>query len=71
MEAANPIKAYRQSEKLTQRELAGRLGVTRETLARWEAGRAPDRKVLSTITAATGIPAKVLRPDLAELMEAD
>lgn len=56
---------------LTQHGLAALLDVSRTTVARWEAGvRKTDRDLLQKIKAKTGIPARLLRPDLAELMEA-
>jgi DNA-binding XRE family transcriptional regulator len=69
MERIHPLRAYRSRHALTQTELAGSLGVARETLARWETGASkPGRVALPTIEAKTGIPAKELRPDLAEIL---
>lgn len=46
------------------------LGVARLTVLRWENDqRRIDASLLPTITEKTGIPAKALRPDLAELLE--
>jgi transcriptional regulator with XRE-family HTH domain len=65
----HPLRAYRSRENLTQAQLAKRLGLRRETIARWEIGAArPDRALLSDIEAKTGVPAKELRPDLAEIL---
>lgn len=71
MERVHPLKAYRSREKLTQGQLAKLLGVERETVGRWETGRNPDSKLLPRIAARTGIPAKELRPDLAENLGVD
>lgn len=69
---AHPLKAYRAAHRLTQGALAHQLGVERETLARWETGvRKPDVDRLASIAALTGIPARELRPDLAELIDAE
>ena len=69
MDATHPVKAYRDEHNLTQDGFADLIGVTRTTVARWETdGRKIDTELLPTITAKTGIPAKVLRPDLAELL---
>jgi transcriptional regulator with XRE-family HTH domain len=68
---AHPLKAYReaQSPPLSQAALAKQLGVDRVTVARWEIGkRRIDTSSLPEISAKTGIPAKELRPDIAELM---
>lgn len=68
---AHPLKAYRESQTphLSQAALATELGVTRGAVARWETGaRKIDTSKLHEICAKTGIPAKELRPDLAELM---
>lgn len=69
MAHVHPLKTYRSRHALTQSRLAELLGVRRETLARWEIGSSqPGRDLLPTIEAKTGIPAKELRPDLAEIM---
>lgn len=65
----HPLKLYREQESITQKELAERLQVKRNAVARWEAGmRRIDPARLPQITQLTGIPASELRPDLAELM---
>lgn len=73
MAKMHPIKAYRESQDppLTQKQLAKQLGLKfRETVARWEAGtRKIDTDKLAKVTKVTGIPARELRPDLADLME--
>jgi transcriptional regulator with XRE-family HTH domain len=65
----HPLKAHRAAKHLTQKQLADQFGVSRETLARWEIDvRKIDPARLPQITQLTGIPAALLRPDLAELM---
>lgn len=55
---------------MTRDQLADFLGVERPTVWRWETGeRKIDEKKLSLVSEKTGIPARVLRPDLAELMK--
>lgn len=62
----NPLKDFRTREGLSQDDLAKLLGVTRETVTRWENGsRKPDEERLSKIAKETGIQPSVLRPDLA------
>lgn len=69
---AHPLKNYRENQnpKLSQQALAKKLGVARLTVLRWETG---ERKInpskLSDVEEKTGIPARELRPDLAELLE--
>lgn len=67
MHDIHPLKAYRETQtpKLSQADLAAKLGVARLTVLRWETGeRKIDRSLLPTVTEQTGIPAKKLRPDL-------
>lgn len=62
----NPLKDFRTREGLSQDDLAKLIGVTRETVTRWENGsRKPDEERLSKIAKETGIQPSVLRPDLA------
>lgn len=73
MAKLHPIKAYRkaQTPPLTQEQLGKKLGVLRETVARWETrAHKIDINWLAKITKKTGIAARDLRPDLADLMEA-
>ena len=65
----NPIKAFREAHTppLSQEDLAGRIGVTRFAVLRWEAGNPPDVKVIPRLSEVTGIPPSVLRPDLASM----
>lgn len=68
----HPLKAHRAAHGLTQKQLADKFGVSRETLARWEIdARKIDPARLPHITQLTGISAAELRPDLAELMGED
>ena len=69
MQDVHPIKVYRrtQTPKLSQADLALKLGVSRLTILRWETGeRKIDPSLIPTVTERTGIPAKELRPDLIE-----
>ena len=69
MEAAHPLKTYREAQRLTQSALAERLGVARTTIARWETGeRNIDDDLLPKVSELTGITKAVLRPDLALLL---
>ena len=67
----NALRAYRDANRISQQELAGRLKVSRMTLLRWENGkRAINPDKLAEISKETGIPKRELRPDLATLMDA-
>lgn len=69
MEALSPLAAFRKRQNLSQKALAELLGKNRLTIHRWETGkRRPDPDELPNITKKTGIPARELRPDLAELL---
>lgn len=71
MAGAHPLRKYRLSQKLTQEALGKELGVTGQTVWRWENGdREIGRDQLAKITKLTGIPARQLRPDLAKFFEA-
>lgn len=68
----HPIRAHRlsQTPKLSQAGLAQQLDVSRLTVLRWEAGTSKvDEKKVVDVARITGIPAKVLRPDLIERLE--
>jgi transcriptional regulator with XRE-family HTH domain len=57
------LRNYRENQtpRISQRELAAALGVTRVTVARWEMGvRRPDRELVPEIAKLTGIPAAEL-----------
>lgn len=73
MESIHPLRAYRerQNPRLTQKQLADRLGVKKATVSRWETGaRKLDETKLTEVAEATGIAPSDLRPDLAELLRA-
>jgi transcriptional regulator with XRE-family HTH domain len=69
--ALEALKAYRQANNLTQAQLADELGTSDVTVSRWETeARKIDIDLLPMVSAKTGIPARELRPDLADLLEA-
>jgi transcriptional regulator with XRE-family HTH domain len=53
-ELASAIRAYRHSKGVTQTEFARRLGVTQQTVARWERGFPPREDLLIRIRAVIG-----------------
>lgn len=62
----HPLTDFRTREGLSQDDLAKLIGVSRETITRWENGtRKPDAATLPTIAEKTGIQPSTLRPDLA------
>jgi transcriptional regulator with XRE-family HTH domain len=65
----HPLATYREKHAMTRAALARHLSVSKTTIARWEEGsrKIRDDKV-SFVAEQTGIPAKKLRPDLAELL---
>jgi transcriptional regulator with XRE-family HTH domain len=69
----HPLKTFRETQAppLTQDQLAGLLGVSRTTVARWETGtRKLGKDWLTRVSKKTGIAPAKLRPDLAALMRA-
>jgi transcriptional regulator with XRE-family HTH domain len=67
---SHPLRAFRKKEGISQERLAELLGVSRATVIRWESGKASPRPAdLPAISEKTGIPARELRPDLAEMLE--
>jgi len=46
---ASSIRAYRRRHGMTQRELADQLGVTQQSVARWEQGSPPSRHMVRTL----------------------
>jgi transcriptional regulator with XRE-family HTH domain len=48
---AGRIRAYRLRHRMTQRDLADQLGVTQQSVARWEQGSPPRRFLLGAIEA--------------------
>lgn len=71
MEEIHPIRAYRerQNPPMSQGQFAGKVGVTRFTVMRWEAGGPIDVKLLPAVSQEIGIAAGLLRPDLVEKHE--
>ena len=62
----HPLTDFREREGLSQDDLAKLIGVSRETITRWENGtRNPDEDKLQKIAKETGIQPSTLRPDLA------
>ena len=71
METVHPLKAYREKQDppLSHEKLAALLGVTRETVSRWESGtRKIKPAILPVIAERTGISPSELRPDLASFL---
>lgn len=70
-ENAHPIKAYRERQvpPLSQGQFGERVGVTRFTVIRWENGSPIDKDKLPEVSKTIGVPAKELRPDLADEYE--
>jgi Transcriptional regulators len=67
---SHPLTTYREAQepKLTREELAEKIGVGKSTVSRWESGkRKIDDELLERVSEVTGIPASVLRPDLAKI----
>jgi DNA-binding transcriptional regulator YiaG len=65
----HPLKTFRRNHdpRLSQKALAHKLKVDRVTVARWETGAKIDQDLVPTVVRITGIPARVLRPDLAAM----
>lgn len=69
--ASHPLAQFRNEKGLSPADLARLLGVTRPTIHRWESGeRQIGRDKLDGVSEKTGIPARNLRPDLAQHFEA-
>lgn len=67
----SPLKTFRENQNppLSQQQLADLLDVSRVTVTRWESGaRKVDQDLLPKVSETTGIPKRVLRPDLIEVM---
>lgn len=68
--SVHPVRAFRlrQDPPLKQEVLAKRVGTTKPNLSRIETGKQRvSEDLLPKLVAETGIPAAVLRPDLAKL----
>lgn len=66
------IRAYRHSQtpRETVKGLAEKVGRSKATISKIENDRQlPSPKLAKALSEITGIPAKVIRPDLAELLE--
>lgn len=71
-EPKHPLETFRSAREMSRPELAGLLGVSAPTVHRWESGaRKIDTDILPRVVEVTGIPASLLRPDLAELFGAE
>jgi len=53
---ADRVRAYRSRHGLTQRELADQLGVTQQSVARWEQGSPPSRAMARTLELVLDVP---------------
>jgi len=71
MIGSQALRQYRQARGLSQAALGKELGVTGQTIWRWESGsRRIEDGLLPAIAEKTGIPVRLLRPDLARLLGA-
>lgn len=62
---AHPLREYRDQSGLTLEEMGKRIGVTKASVSRIEAGiQHPSPDLARTIETVTGIPKWQLRPDL-------
>lgn len=61
--SVHPLRAFRDTAKMTLADVGKRLGVHKTTVLRWEEGKIPAERALA-ISEATGIPMVELRPDL-------
>jgi transcriptional regulator with XRE-family HTH domain len=71
MATVHPLTEFRlaQDPPWSRAKLAEALNVSRPAVFRWEKGdRKIDAELVPTISEITGIPARVLRPDLVELL---
>lgn len=71
MEGSHPLKEWRAREGLRQEDAAERLGISKPTVSRLEKGRRkPSLALAAKLSERTGIPVKLFRPDLVEILEA-
>ncbi len=61
--ATKSLVSYRAENGLSLAAMAGRLGVARSTVCKWELGKVPAERV-PELERVTGIPRHQLRPDL-------
>lgn len=54
-EFAQRLRQYRKDKRMTQQELADRLGVSNKTVSRWESGSYPDVTTLVALARALGV----------------
>ena len=66
---AERIRNYRLDRDLTQRDLAEQLGVTQQSVARWEQGSPPSRHMVRTLEVLVDEPATADGPaDMADII---
>jgi transcriptional regulator with XRE-family HTH domain len=66
---AGRIRAYRMRHGMTQRDLAEQLGVTQQSVARWEQGSPPSRHMVRTLEVLVDEPDTAGQPvDMAEII---
>lgn len=64
MQLGEKIRAARRAQRLTQRQLAAKIGIWPAVLCHWETGdRTPNVDSLMRIALALGVPAASLLPD--------
>lgn len=72
MEGTHPIRAWRKNQNLTVEAAAAVLDVSKAAVSRWESGeRRVGFRIVRDVASKTGIPARVLRPDLADVLGAE
>lgn len=63
MESSNPIRGYREKERMTLAKFGELFGVNKSTVKRWEDDKIPAERAIE-IERITGLPRFLLRPDL-------
>lgn len=70
MAKKHPLAAYRERTGKTQEEIARSVGCSKPTISRIESGnQGLSDALLKKLVRKTGVPAALLRPDLAALMQ--